>query len=301
MRAENDSQAGAVRDHAHRYWRTANGLRLYARDYPGADGEARLPLVCLHGLTRNSKDFASVAAWAASTGRRVIVPEMRGRGRSEYDARPANYTPRTYARDVIGFMASLGVDRAIFLGTSMGGLIAMLLAAMRPKLVAAAILNDVGPEIAPAGIERIAAYVGTPAQVATWDEAVAYARRIGEAAYPAYQEEDWHRVARAMFREDERGLPAFDYDPRIALPLKTRIPKTSRLVAWFLFGRLARKRPTLLIRGEISDIVTREIADRMQRKAPSLEVVEVPGVGHAPTLEEPEARMALTRFLAAAP
>src|SRR5688572_3664577 len=143
-----------------RRWTSPDGLALYARDYAGGDGEQRLPVLCLHGLTRNSKDFDGLAPKIAALGRRVIVPDVRGRGQSAWDSRPARYNPKTYARDVLGMMDMLGIPSAIFIGTSMGGLITMTAAMMRTKAVAAAILNDVGPAIAPAGIARILSYAG---------------------------------------------------------------------------------------------------------------------------------------------
>src|SRR5213075_2745189 len=132
-----------------RRWTSADGLSLYARDYAGGDGEARLPVICLHGLTRNSKDFEDVAPVIAASGRRVIVPDVRGRGRSGYARDPASYEPKTYARDVLDLMDGLGIARAVFIGTSMGGLITMTVAALRSKAVAAVVLNDVGPAVAP--------------------------------------------------------------------------------------------------------------------------------------------------------
>src|SRR5215207_5741444 len=159
-----------------RRWTSPDGLALYARDYAGADQDAGLPVICLHGLTRNSKDFEGIAPRIAALGRRVIVPDVRGRGQSAWDSRPARYHPKTYARDVLGLMDRLGIPTAVFIGTSMGGLITMTVAAMRSKAVAAVILNDVGPAIAPAGIARILNYAGKGASIDSWDDAVAYLR-----------------------------------------------------------------------------------------------------------------------------
>ena len=145
---------------AERWWISGDGLNLCASDYASAAGEARLPIICLHGLTRNAKDFAEVAPRLAGTGRRILVPDVRGRGRSDRDPDPSHYTPKVYARDVLDLMRSLGMARALFLGTSMGGIITMTLMAIRPSVVAGAILNDVGPEVAPEGIARIMSYVG---------------------------------------------------------------------------------------------------------------------------------------------
>ena len=283
-----------------RRWTSRDGLSLFARDYPGASGEARLPVICLHGLTRNSKDFEDVAPLIAGWGRRVIVPDVRGRGQSDRDPNPKNYLPPVYARDVVEMMAALDICRAIFLGTSMGGLITMMMMAVRPKAVAAAILNDVGPAIAPEGIARILSYAGKGPEVRDWNDAADYVRRTNLVAFPHYSDEDWHRFAQRTFRQGMAGLE-LDYDPAITVPLQKPRPKMAGIIAGLLFRRLARKRPTLLIRGEISDIVSAEIADKMQRMAPQLRRVDVPGVGHAPMLTEPEAVDAIDQFLRTVP
>jgi pimeloyl-ACP methyl ester carboxylesterase len=224
------------------------------------------------------------------------VPDVRGRGQSDRDPNPANYTPKTYARDILGLMDALGLPRAVFVGTSMGGIVTMVLALARKRAVAAAILNDVGPEIAPEGLARIMGYVGAAAKISTWDDAANYARRINGVAFPAYTQGDWQKFARRMFREGAAG-PELDYDPAITVALR-RPGKLATLLAWLLFRRLAKRRPTLLLRGAHSDVVTADVADRMQRKAPSLKRVDVPNVGHAPTLMEPAAIGAIEDFLA---
>ena len=279
-----------------RRWPSHDGLSLFARDYPGEGGEARLPVICLHGLTRNSKDFEDIAPIIAGWGRRVIVPDVRGRGLSDRDPNPRNYQPKIYARDVIEMMAALDITRAVFLGTSMGGIITMTLAALRPKLIAAAILNDVGPAIAPEGIARILSYVGKGPDVHDWNDAAAYVRRTNAIAFPDCSDEDWHRFAQRTFRQGSNG-PELDYDPAITVPLQKPPPKLAGFVAGLLFRRLARKRPTLLIRGELSDILSADIAAKMQRMAPRLQRVDVPGVGHAPMLTEPAAVDAIDKFL----
>lgn len=283
-----------------RRWRSRDGLSLFARDYLPAGGEARLPVICLHGLTRNSKDFEDVAPLIAQWGRRVIVPDVRGRGQSEWDSDPRRYQPKIYARDVIEMMAALGISRAVFVGTSMGGLITMTLMAIRPKAVAAAILNDVGPEIAPEGIARILGYAGKRAEIRSWDDAADYVRRTNSVALPSYSDAQWANFARRTFREKD-GVPVLDYDPAISVPLGKPPSKISLWLAGFLFRRLARRRPTLLIRGALSDIISATIADKMQRMAPKLRRVDVPGVGHAPVLNEPEAVDAIEQFLRTVP
>jgi pimeloyl-ACP methyl ester carboxylesterase len=285
---------------AERWWTSRDGLNLFARDYAGAGEDARLPVICLHGLTRNSKDFEDIAPRIAAWGRRVIVPDVRGRGQSDRDPNPKNYQPKIYARDVLEMMADLGISRAVFLGTSMGGLITMTLAAIRPRVIAAAILNDVGPAIAPEGIARILGYAGKGSEVRDWNDAAAYVRRTNGVAFPDFGDEDWHRFAQRTFRQGSAG-PELDYDPAITVPLQKPPPKLAGFIAGILFRRLARKRPILLIRGATSDIITAEIADKMKRMAPNLLRVDVPRVGHAPMLSEPEAVDAIAQFLRTTP
>ena len=283
-----------------RRWSSRDGLSLYARDYPARTDESGLPVICLHGLTRNSKDFEDIAPIIANWGRRVIAADVRGRGRSDRDPDPANYQPKIYARDVVEMMAALGLERAVFLGTSMGGIITMTMMAVRPKAVAAAILNDVGPAIAPEGISRILGYAGKPVEICDWNDAADYVRRTNAVAFPHFNDEDWHRFAQRTFRQGGGG-PELDYDPAI----KGVISKPpSRVVLWLtrlLFKRLARKRPVLLIRGMLSDLISADIADQMQRMAPGMRRVDVPDVGHAPMLTEREAVDAIEQFLRTVP
>jgi pimeloyl-ACP methyl ester carboxylesterase len=280
-----------------RYWTSSDGLRLFARDYAGADGEARLPVICLHGLTRNSKDFEDVAPAIAAQGRRVLSLDVRGRGKSDRDPQPANYHLGTYAADVAALMDALGITRGVFVGTSMGGLITMTLAMTAPGRVAAALLNDIGPELHPAGIARIASYVGRAADVRNWGDAAAYARSINEAAFPDHADAFWMNFARRIFREGENGDPVLDYDPAVA----SAVAPGALPDLWPLFTAFAASRPLSLVRGGISDLITSDIADRMKAAAPHLDVTEVPGIGHAPMLTEPEAEAAIRRFLDAVP
>lgn len=285
---------------ADREWTSRDGLRLYARDYAAASGGSRLPVICLHGLTRNSKDFEEVAPRLAAGGRRVLVPDVRGRGRSDRDGDPRNYQPKVYARDILDLMDSLGIASAVFVGTSMGGLITMVVSALRLRAIAAVILNDVGPEVDRRGIDRILSYAGKGAPIANWADATDYVRQTNGVAFPDYADSDWEAFAKRTFRDDY-GVPILDYDPAIAVPLGGAPPKTRSLMATLLFRRMARKRPTLLVRGELSDLTTAEIASRMQRSAPRLRVVAVPGVGHAPMLTELTATKAIDEFLKSVP
>lgn len=283
------------------YWAAKNGLPIYFRHYARADSPPRLPVVCLHGLTRNSADFEDIAADLAQAGHNVIVPDMRGRGRSGYDPEPMNYVPRVYARDVIGLLRDLGVGRAIFLGTSMGGLITMVTAWYQPRLVAAVVLNDIGPEVAPEGLARIAGYAGKPVEVSDWQDAAAYVEAVNGVAFPDASADDWARFARRTFRDGpSAGLgdprPVLAYDPRIRDPIMAGKAKAPNWLAWLMFRRTARRRPLLVLRGELSDLLTRDIASRMKRAAPQMKLVEVSRVGHAPMLNESQAREAIIDF-----
>lgn len=283
---------------AQRRWTSADGLSLFARDHAPADGPARLPVIAIHGLTRNSADFGIIAPLIAQSGRRVLSIDVRGRGRSDRAPDPMTYQPDTYARDVQALLDQLGIARAVFLGTSMGGLITMTLAAQRPKAVAAAILNDIGPAVSPEGLARIAAYSGQPVEIASWADATTYARRINAIAFPHYTDADWDAFARRVFREDADGSIALDYDSDISVPIRAAGAKALVPNLWPMFRRLARKRPTLLIRGETSDLLGPDIAARMRKVAPEMAYAEIPGIGHAPMLDEPEARSAIFEFLA---
>lgn len=282
-------------------YRGEGGLALYARDYAGSGGAARCPVVCIHGLTRNSADFEEVAPWIAAQGRRVIAVDIRGRGRSDRDPDPRRYNPAVYAGDVLRLLDEAGIARAVFIGTSMGGIITMAIAWKRLRAIAAAVLNDVGPVISMTGLMRIAGYVGKGRPVESWDDAAAYVKSVNESAFPANSMQDWQVWARRAFRSDDAGRLSLNYDPQIAAAVRGAKLKPTSLMAKVLYRRLARNRPTLLIRGGNSDLLGPEEARYMRRIAPGLQYAEVPGVGHAPMLMEPAAQAALASFLAGVP
>lgn len=288
----------AARGYSELTFTSDDGLRLYARDYAGASGAARLPVICIHGLTRNASDFDEVAPWIAAHGRRVIAVDVRGRGNSEYDRDPSHYHPLVYAGDVVKLMHDLGIARAVFIGTSMGGLITMTLATRHLHLIAAAVLNDVGPALSKKGLARIAGYAGKGEVLRSWSEAAAYLRAINEVAFPDYRDADWDKWARRAFIETAPGVLAMRYDASIGLAIRAGQVKTSSMMANFAFKRLARRRPTLLIRGALSDLVEDEQAAGMRAMAPRMAYAVVDRVGHAPMLMEPQAREALRAFLA---
>ena len=287
-------------DFAHRWVTSDDGLSLYARDYAAASGPARLPVVAIHGLTRNSADFGHIAGRIAEAGRRVIAVDVRGRGRSERAADPMTYQPDTYAKDVVCLFEQLGLKEAVFLGTSMGGLITMALTGIKPKLIAAAILNDVGPEVSMVGLTRIAAYAGKPVETPTWADAIAYVKQHNAIALPHYKAADWDAFARRVFRDTD-ARPVLDYDPDIAVPIRAAGQKALVPDLWPVFKKLTKDRPTMLIRGGTSDLLDEPIASKMRKKAPDMRYVEVPAVGHAPMLDEPAAEGAILEFLGELP
>lgn len=278
-------------------WSAPDGVSLFARDYAAAGGTARLPVICIHGLTRNSRDFEELAPLLAATGRRVLAVDVRGRGRSGRGTDPMRYQLPVYARDMLTLLDALGIARAHFIGTSMGGLITMMMAARRGRAIASAILNDVGPEIDPAGIARIAGYAGQPVTLDTWDDAIAYLKRTSAVAFPNLTADGWRMLAERGCSTDGQGRPIFDYDPSIAVPFRAKPVPSRSWLAWLLFLKLARSRPTLLIRGGLSDLLSQPIAAKMRRAAPGMAYAEVQGVGHAPLLSEDEAKQAILAFL----
>ena len=287
----------APASYVERRWKSPDGLSLFARDYAPGAGVARPPVIAIHGLTRNSADFEAIAPLVAQSGRRVLAVDVRGRGLSDRAPDPMTYTPEVYARDVLALMEQAAIDRAVFVGTSMGGLITMALTALKPRAVVAAVLNDIGPEVAPEGLARIAAYSGQPVEIGSWADAAAYAKRINAVAFPHYADADWDAFARRIFRQQPDGQIGLDYDPDISVPIRAAGAKALVPNLWPMFRRLARKKPTLLVRGANSDLLNVEIADRMKKAAPSMAYVEAAGVGHAPMLDEPDAKAAIFEFL----
>jgi pimeloyl-ACP methyl ester carboxylesterase len=278
-----------------------DGLRLYARDYAGSSGPARLPVICIHGLTRNSADFDELAPLVAALSRRVLAVDVRGRGHSQRDPDPDNYNAAVYAGDVVKLMSDLGIARAVFIGTSMGGLITMTLAAQHIDLIAAAVINDIGPVLSEKGLARIAGYAGKTAPLADWNEAAGHVKDINLCAFPDNRDEEWGKWARRAFEQDDEGRLRPRYDPNIAIALQTGKLRTTSLAGRMAFRRLAKKRPVLLVRGELSDLLEVRQAGWMRRAAPGMQYVEVPKVGHAPMLTEPAALEAIVQFLATVP
>jgi pimeloyl-ACP methyl ester carboxylesterase len=275
-----------------RWFDSADGLRLFYRDY-AAESPGKLPVLCLPGLTRNSRDFAHVAL-RLGRGRRVLCADLRGRGRSQHDPHWQNYHPGTYLGDIARLLDDAGVDRCVFFGTSLGGILTMLTAATAPQRVAAAILNDVGPEVDPVGLARIASYVGRFPPARTWDEAVTLIRSTYEFALPGLTDEQWLDYARRSYT-DVDGTPRLDMDPMIGEAVRSA-PAAAAPDLWPVFRALGPV-PTLVLRGATSDILSSATLDRMQAEKPDLVRVEVPNRGHVPLLDEPEAVTAIDAFL----
>lgn len=278
---------------------TVDGLTLYARDYAPLLPETGLPVICLHGLTRNARDFEVIAPRIAALGRRVIAADMRGRGKSANDPDPAHYVPAVYAQDVLKLMDTLEIPRAVFVGTSMGGLITMVLATIAPDRIAASILNDVGPRLSTTGLGRIASYVGRAQPVESWVAAAESVRAINGSAYPERADDDafWMAFARRTFRERDDGKLEADYDPHIALAFADFDEDAAPPDLTPLFQVLAAK-PMLALRGGISDILTADALTYMRAVKSDLDSVTIENVGHAPALDEPEAWDAILDFLA---
>jgi pimeloyl-ACP methyl ester carboxylesterase len=273
---------------------SGDGLRLFAREYTNPREDAPT-LLCLPGLTRNSKDFADLATHLA-TRYRILCPDFRGRGRSARDPKAENYAPPVYVDDVWRLLDALTIDRVGVIGTSLGALLAMLMCAQAPQRISRVVLNDAGPELNPRGMARIAQYAGkSTAPMTSWSEA---AQRIAEnygVCYPDFSAADWMDMARASCFRDIDGLIRFDYDADIALGLRTG---TATPDMWPLFETL-RGKPALVLRGEISDLLSEDIVSRMSARLPTLRTATIPGHGHAPTLNEPAARAAIDEFLSA--
>lgn len=276
------------------YWWSKDGLRLHYRDYPAGDG-AGLPIICIPGLTRNVRDFAAVADRLAGRHRLILV-ELRGRGESGYAKDPMTYVPLTYLQDMQALLDQLALDRYILFGTSLGGILSMLIAATHIGPVAGVLLNDVGPALDPAGLARIRTYVGKSTSYPTWLHA-ARALADGQAiAYPDYSLEQWLDMAKRLCRLTPAGRIVYDYDMAIAEPFK--MPGGEAGVdLWPALAAIAAV-PSLLVRGELSDILSAATADRMVAELPLLERIDLPRIGHAPTLFEPESEAAIDRLLA---
>ena len=268
-------------------------LRLYADAQGPAD--APLTILCLHGLTRNSADFGALAPHL-SARYRVITADQRGRGKSQWDPNPANYRPATYVADMFRLLDRLQIARVVLIGTSMGGIMSMIMAATQPARVHAIVLNDIGPEVPNSGLRRLRDSLNAPARIATWHDAARQAQRVNGLAFPDYGAADWEAFARRTYAEDASGRPVAAYDPSILIALNeadlSAVPP-NLWPHWAQIGSI----PTLAIRGELSDLLPADILASMAARHPNLITVSVPNRGHAPMLDEPAAVSAIDTFL----
>ncbi|WP_126171908.1 alpha/beta fold hydrolase [Altericroceibacterium xinjiangense] len=274
-------------------WTSADGLTLHYRDYAGRDD--RPPILCIPGLTRNARDFEPVAE-AFGGEWRVIAPDLRGRGQSDYARDPSSYSPEHYVADLEALFEQAELGPVVAIGTSLGGIVAMLLAQRAPDRFAGVALNDIGPQVESAGLRRVREHVGQGGSFPTWMHAARALREQAGAAYPGYEISDWLRLSKRLMCVGGNGRIAFDYDMKIAEPFAltgAEAPGDMWAAYRFLAGR-----PVLVMRGELSDILSAETLARMGRELPEAEVVTIPATGHVPTLEEPEAQTAIARLLA---
>jgi len=272
-------------------WESADGLTLHYRDYAGRDD--RPPILCIPGLTRNARDFEPLADAFAGEWR-VIVVDLRGRGESDYSKDPQTYKPSTYVEDIVRLLEEAGLEKIVAVGTSLGGIVSMLMALQHPDRFAGVMLNDIGPDVEEAGLDRIRDYVGQGGSYPTWMHAARALQETNDDVYPAYEMRDWLRFAKRMMVVGNSGRISFDYDMKIAEPFLA--PPPAPVDMWPLFKAMSGM-PVLTLRGELSDILAPETLSKMQAEMPAMEAVTVPGVGHAPTLEEPEAQQAIAQLL----
>ncbi|MGI9482476.1 MAG: alpha/beta fold hydrolase [Hyphomicrobiales bacterium] len=277
------------------YVTAQDGLKLYARDYAAAPGTDAPPVICLAGLSRNSRDFHELASRMAPR-RRVISIDSRGRGRSEYASDWSTYTPLQEMDDTFSIMAALGVHDAIIAGTSRGGIIAMMMAATRPAAVRAVILNDIGPEINPQGLLRIHGYLGVTPKPDDWDDAVYLMQSINR-GFDSLTEDEWLQWAKRTYIE-KNGKPLGDYDKNLRKTFASHDELTTSEMPtlWPQFKALTN-RPVLVIRGEHSDILEARTVEKMKQVKPDLLAVTINDRGHVPFLDELEALEAIAALL----
>jgi pimeloyl-ACP methyl ester carboxylesterase len=275
-----------------RYIEAPDGLRLYFRDYSGPFPGS--PVLCLPGLTRNSRDFSSLADRIRET-RRVLCPDLRGRGKSQYDPEWRNYHPNTYAADLWHLLDALEIEETVVIGTSLGGWMAMLMNHQQPGRIAGAVINDIGPEANPSGIARIAASAGRLDVVNTLPEAIEQAKSVYSQAYPDWSEQQWQFHTETTYRRLDNGKFDLNFDRNIGHAMREGVSALD-VDPWEIFDDLASV-PTLLIHGVLSDILTESIIAKMCERKQDLQVVAIRDRGHAPLLDEHGAVGAITEFL----
>lgn len=274
-----------------------DGIKTYVLELI-PDGEIKGdPIFCIHGLTRNHKDFEPIFDFLLGFGRKVYAIDVRGRGLSDYDPVPANYHPGTYVGDVANIMSVLEIEKAVFVGTSMGGIISMILAAFMPDKVAGIILNDVGPEVNEDGIARIRNYVGNSAPVDNWDDAIKGIKSIAQSEYPLQKDNEqfWADFAKRICKEED-GKIILAYDANIKQNLQPAKEGEPAPNLWAQF-EMIKDKPIGLISGGISDILTQNIIEKMKSIKPNLYNEIIPNVGHAPILDETASKKVFEKIL----
>lgn len=269
------------------FCQSADGLKLHARVI-GPDSSTALPVLCLPGLTRTADDFDDIAraiATSPAAPRKVVSVDYRGRGLSDYDADPAKYAVPVELGDVLAIAASLGISRAILLGTSRGGLISMAMAAAQPKLLAGVILNDIGPALEIGGLMKIKGYIADPPPRQTWDEAARGLKELFGTVFPSLTEDEWMAWARRAFREKAGGGLERTYDLKLSHTLDGLDPANPLPQVWELFDAMAGV-PLMLIHGALSDLLSRQGVQDMIARRPDIDLVTVPDQGHAPLLAD---------------
>ena len=279
-----------------RYWESEDGLKLHYRDYPG--DQDKLPIVCIPGLTRNARDFANLPALLQQKPghrpRRTIMVDLRGRGESEYAKDSSTYNAKTYMSDIIRLLDEQNINNAVFFGTSLGGIVTMLLARKHGDRVGGALLNDIGPELDPVGLQRIGDYVGQGRSFETWAHAGRDLAATSHDIFPDFQLQDWINFAKKVYNMNSSGRIMLDYDMKISEPFNSQGDGSKAL--WDALKAM-QDIPTLIVRGELSDLFSEATAGKMLELLDRGELATVPRAGHAPTLEEPAALDAIAAML----
>lgn len=278
--------------------RVRDGLALHVRHYPSPGSRLR-PVLCLPGLTRNGRDFEVIAEALSdrqsAAPRAVFTLDFRGRGQSDFDADARNYTVPVEAHDVIDVVTALGLHGAAVIGTSRGGLVAMVMAAIQPTALGPVVLNDIGPVIEREGLMRIAGYAGRTPLPSSWAEAASIVRDIDQRQFPLVTPDGWQRLARQRFNERD-GRPAPGYDKGLASSISVLDGPVPAL--WPQFEAL-KAMPVLVLRGALSDLLSAATVAEMAQRHPGLAAMTVAGEGHAPLLQDTTTISAIARFLAA--
>lgn len=277
-----------------RTWTSPDGLTLHYRDYAGPAGKP--PILCIPGLTRNARDFEPVVDSLAGEWR-IICAELRGRGESEYARDSSTYAIPNYVADIETLLKQAQIARFVACGTSLGGIITLLLALRDPHRIAGAILNDIGTVVEPAGLARIAEYVGQGRSFPTWMHAARWMRQQNGKFYPDFDLNQWLQLSKRVMKVASGGRIRFDYDMKIADPIQRAdgvSPPPDLWPGWMALQDC----PALLLRGELSDILSVPTAEKMVAALPRAELVTVPRVGHAPVLDEPASQESISRLLA---